>query len=258
MIRAAICDDEAAILEYLRELISREFEKQGAEISVDGFTSGGEFLAAQKNDPFDAVFLDIRMPDMDGFDVAAELRRYSEKAEKTRIIFITTENALVYDSFSFQPFDFIPKHLPNLGPAEFGAEGSSKFLENRVASVAARLIAGLTAAKTVTLPLPYNRTITVNIADIQLIQSVRNYAEYVIAGREPVRVRAKLDDIGQELDGRVFARPHKSYLVNMSFIKDIDSRNLVIKLKSGETIPISKACKREFEAAYIGYLSGGE
>lgn len=254
MIRAAICDDEAAILEYLRGLISGEFEKQGAEISVDGFTSGGEFLNAHKNDPFDVVFLDIRMPDMNGFDVAAELRRYSEKAEKTRIIFITTENALVYDSFSFQPFDFIPKTVP----AEFGAEGSSKFLENRVASVAARLLAQLTAAKTVTLPLPYNRTITVNIADIQLIQSVRNYAEYVIAGRQPVRVRAKLDDIGQELDGCVFARPHKSYLVNMSFIKDVDSRNLVIKLKSGGIIPISKACKREFEAAYIGYLSGGE
>lgn len=251
MIRAAICDDEAAILDVLRGLISGEFEKQGAEISVDGFTSGGEFLEAQKNDPFDVVFLDIRMPDMDGFEVAGEIRKISEK---TRIIFITTESALVYDSFSLQPFDFIPKTVP----AEFGAEGSSKFLENRVASVAARLLAQLTAAKTVTLPLPYNRTITVNIADIQLIQSVRNYAEYVVAGREPVRVRAKLDDIGQELDGRVFARPHKSYLVNMSFIKDIDSRNLVIKLKSGEIIPISKACKRDFEAAYIGYLSGGQ
>lgn len=250
MIRAAICDDEAAILEYLRELISRELAKQGAECSVDAFNSGGEFLEAQKNDPFDAVFLDIRMPDMNGFDVAAELRRYSEK---TRVIFITTESALVYDSFSLQPFDFIPKTVPS----ELGGEGSG-FLENRVANVIARLIAQLTAAKTITLPLPYNRTITVNIADIQLIQSVRNYAEYIIAGREPVRVRAKLDDIGQELDGRVFARPHKSYLVNMSCIKDIDSRNLVIKLKSGGIIPISKACKREFEAAYIGYLSGGE
>ncbi|MDE6731774.1 MAG: LytTR family DNA-binding domain-containing protein [Oscillospiraceae bacterium] len=251
MIRAAICDDEAAILDVLRELISGEFEKQGAEISVDCFTSGGEFLNAHKNNPFDAVFLDIRMPDMNGFDVAAELRRHSEK---TRIIFITTENALVYDSFSFQPFDFIPKTVP----AEFGAEGSSKFLENRVASVVARLLAQFTAAKTVTLPLPYNRTITVNIADIQLIQSVRNYAEYVVAGREPVRVRAKLDDIGQELDGRVFARPHKSFIINMSFVKDIDRRNMVITLKSGALIPISKAYKREFEAAYIGYLSGGD
>lgn len=250
MIRAAICDDEAAILEYLRELISRELAKQGAECSVDAFNSGGEFLSAHKNNPFDAVFLDIRMPDMDGFDVAAELRKISEK---TRVIFITTESALVYDSFSLQPFDFIPKTVPG----ELGGEGSG-FLENRVANVIARLIAQLTAAKTLTLTLPYNQKLTVNLADIELIQSVRNYAEYVIANRPPVRVRAKLDDIAPELDKRVFARPHKSYLVNMSRIKDVDSRNMIIILKSGEIIPISKAYKREFEAAYIGYLSGGD
>lgn len=255
MIRAAICDDEAAILDVLRELISTEFKRKGAETSVDVFSSGGEFLRAHREEAFDAVFLDIRMPDMNGFDVAAEIRRHSEK---TRIIFITTENALVYDSFSFQPFDFIPKFIPDSVPSELGADNSSSFLAGRIENVVSRLLSQLTAAKTVTLPLPYNRIITVSISDILMIQSIRNYAEYVIANRDPVRVRAKLNDIELELDNHLFARPHKSYIINMSFIKDIDSRNMIITLKSGEVIPISKAYKREFEAAYIGYLSGGD
>lgn len=251
MIRAAICDDEASILDVLRELISTEFKRKGAEVSVDVFNSGGEFLRAHREEAFDAVFLDIRMPDMNGFDVAAEIRRHSEK---TRIIFITTENALVYDSFSFQPFDFIPKSIPS----EFGADNSTSFLAGRIESVVTRLLSQLTAAKTVCLPLPYNQKITVSISDIMMIQSIRNYAEYVIANRDPVRVRAKLDDIAAKLDRHLFARPHKSYIINMSFIKDIDSRNMIITLKSGAVIPISKAYKRELEAAYIGYLSGGD
>ncbi len=248
MIRAAICDDETTALNYLYEQISKEFAAQGAEISLDKFSAGKDFLDANKAEPYDVVFLDIRMPDISGFDVAAELRKLSEKVY---IIFITTENTLVYDSFSFQPFDFIPK----TPPSELSSDDSSSFLLRRVSNVIARLLSRISTAKTVCLPLPYNQKIAVNISDIQMIQSVRNYAEYVIAEHEPVRIRAKLDDIESGLDRRLFARPHKSYIINMDHIKDIDSSNMIVKMKSGVIIPISKAYKHDFEAAYINFLS---
>lgn len=250
MIRAAICDDEPVILDYLHEHISEEFKRRGVETQTNKFTSGKDFLNAHKAEPFDVVFLDIRMPDIGGFDIATELRKLTEK---TYIIFVTSENMLVYDSFSFQPFDFIPK----TSPTEISADDSSKFLINRITNVIARLLNQISTATTICLPLPYNQKITVRISDIQMIQSVRNYAEYVISDREPVRIRAKLDDIENELDKHLFARPHKSFIINMSFIKDIDSPNMMLKLKSGEIIPISKTYKRDFENAYIGYLSGG-
>ena len=249
MIRAAICDDEPAILDYLHKHISQEFKRQGTDIHIDKFTSGKVFLDTHKAEPFDVVFLDIKMPDISGFDVAAEIRKVTEKAY---IIFVTTENTLVYDSFSFQPFDFIPK----IPPSELGADDSSKFLVNRITNVISRLLNHISTAKTVCLPLPYNQKITVNISDIQLIQSIRNYAEYIITEHEPVRIRAKLDDIEGELDRHFFARPHKSYIVNMNYIKDIDSSNMMVKFKSGIIIPISKTHKRDFEAAYINFLSG--
>ncbi len=248
MIRGAICDDEPAVLDYLYAHILNEFKRQGADIYIDKFTSGKVFLEAHKAEPYDVVFLDIRMPDIGGFDVATELRKLSEKVY---IIFITTENTLVYDSFSFQPFDFIPK----TPPSELSTDDSSSFLLQRISNVIARLLSRISTAKTVCLPLPYNQKITVNISDIQMIQSVRNYAEYVIAEREPVRIRAKLDDIESGLDRRLFARPHKSYIINMDHIKDIDSSNMIVKLKSGVIIPISKAYKHDFEAAYINFLS---
>ena len=88
-----------------------------------------------------------------------------------------------------------------------------------------------------------------------MIQWVRNYAEYVITERDPVRIRAKLDDIANELDKNLFARPHKSYIINMDYIKDIDGSNMMVKLKNGMIVPISKTYKRDFEAAYIRFLS---
>lgn len=249
MIRAAICDDENTMLDYLYEQISKEFEKQNADVHIDKFTSGNVFLNEHKAEPYDVVFLDIRMPDISGFDVAVELRKLSEKVY---IIFITTENTLVYDSFSFQPFDFIPK----TPPSELSTDDAAKFFLRRIMNVIARLLNQITTATTVCLPLPYNQKIIVNISDIQMIQSVRNYAEYVITEREPIRIRAKLDDIEGGLDRHLFARPHKSYIVNMDYIKDIDGSNMMVKLKNGMIVPISKTYKRDFEAAYINFLSG--
>lgn len=249
MIRAAICDDELTMLDHLYTHISKEFERQNAGAHIDKFMTGKDFLDAHKAEPYDVVFLDIRMPDINGFDIAAELRRITEK---TYIIFITTENTLVYDSFSFQPFDFIPKTLPS----ELGTDALSNFLVNRLTNVIARLLKQISSVKTVSLTLRYNQKLSVNISDIQIIQSVRNYAEYVIADHEPVRIRAKLDDIERGLDGHLFGRPHKSYIVNMNYIKNVDSRNMTLTLKSGDIISISKTYKRVFETAYINFLSG--
>lgn len=249
MIRAAICDDELTMLEHLYTHISKEFERQNAEAQIFKFAAGKDFLKAEKDEPFDVVFLDIKMPDTNGFDVAAQIRGITNK---TYIIFITTESTLVYDSFSFQPFDFIPKAAP-LDP---GSDNSSKFLIDRISNVIARLLRQFSAVRTISLSLPYNQQMKVKVSDIRMIQSVRNYAEYMIADHEPVRIRAKLDDIERGLDEHLFGRPHKSYIVNMNYIKNVDSRNMTLTLKSGDIISISKTYKRVFETAYINFLSG--
>ena len=249
MIRAAICDDEPDLLDYLYEHISAEFGRQGAEVNIDKFTAGRDFLEAERTEPFDMVFLDIRMSDMNGFDVAAQMRGITDE---TYIIFITTENTLVYESFRFQPFDFIPK----IPPPELGVNDSSKFLIGRISNVIKRLLSQMSAVRSICLQLPYNQQVTLKVSDIQIIQSVRNYAEYIIADHEPVRIRAKLDDIVSELDDHIFARPHKSYIINMKCIKDINSRNMTVTLKNGMIIPVSKSFKRDFETLYINFLSG--
>ncbi len=106
MVRVAVCDDNKVFLEMLVRMVKEKLEEYNVANRITDYMSGTVFLEHHKKDPFDIVFLDIIMPDMDGFEVAKEIRKISAK---TYIIFVTTERSLVYDVFDFEAFDFVPK-----------------------------------------------------------------------------------------------------------------------------------------------------
>ena len=94
----AVCDDEKVYLDCLSRKIKACFKEFEIEISLDKYLNAVSFLEQHEQNPYDVVFL----------DVANRIRNLSEK---TIIIFITTENHLVYESFDYRPFNFIPKDL---------------------------------------------------------------------------------------------------------------------------------------------------
>lgn len=248
MIRAAICDNEPAMLDYLYEHISAEFGRQGAEVNIDKFTAGRDFLEAERTEPFDMVFLDIRMSDMNGFDVAAKIRGITDE---TYIIFITTENTLVYESFRFQPFDFIPKIIPFENPDSIDKKS---FFEQHISSTIERLIPKLTLNQPICLELSRGEKAFVPPKEIRLIRSMGNYVEYDIIGRETIRQRRKLDEVGAGLSKQLFLRIHKSYIINMKFIKSIIFSKSIVIMDDDSAIAISKSQRKQAEAAYVKYL----
>lgn len=242
MVRIAVCDDEKEMLECLYELIREEFKAHSIETAAKKFSEASDLLKAHSETPFDAIFLDIKMPEIDGFAAAARIRKLSEN---TYIIFITTESALVYDSFEFQPFNFIPK--------------DSKNLERKIKSVVSALTARLSASRVITLKLPYSEEFSFKASELICLKSVGNYTEYSVLGKEPVRVRQKLDSALEEIDSELFLRSHKSFAVNMSYIQKISFPKLLIYLTNGEEIPISKPNRSAVEEQYSRFLrnSGG-
>lgn len=242
MIRIAVCDDDSVMLERIGAAITESFRANGQETRMEIFSSGAELLCAFGKSPFDALFLDIRMPDMSGFDVAREIRKISENVY---IIFITTESALVYDSFEFQPFNFIPK-------------SSSEETERKITNVVNALAKRFLAFKTITVKLPYSEEISFSLRDLICLKSSGNYTEYVLSAREPVRIRRKLDEALDEIGAELLLRPHKSFAVNLSFIKKISFPKLTVYLKDNTEIPISKANKSAVEEQYGRWLRNSE
>ncbi len=247
MIKISICDDSPVYLEKLRDKITSIMESCRVRCSVSLFPSGKEFLKQHTEIPFDVVFLDIKMPDMDGFKVAERIRKTSEN---TVIIFVTTEDSMVYDSFSFQPFDFIPK----IPPIKLNPKEGEDFISARIEKTIKRLLHRLLAIEKIGIDLPYNEQIYIPIRNILFVKTAGNYVEYSIKGREPIKVRRKLDEAMYELDSNLFVRLHKSYGVNMDFIKKIDFSELTALLKDDSLLTISRSRKKEAEAAYIEYL----
>ena len=99
--KVAVCDDNKSMLDFISKQISKDLEDNGITCEISSFLNGKEFITQHEKTQFDIVFLDIKMSDIDGFTVAKELRNSSDN---TQIIFVTTEDVLVYDSFNYQPF----------------------------------------------------------------------------------------------------------------------------------------------------------
>lgn len=242
MIKVAVCDDEPTMLDYLCENISAEFKRQGMKICLNKYLSGELFLNAHKSEPFDVVFLDIVMQNMNGFDVAKEMRGIFQK---TYIIFVTTESSLVYESFDFQPFYFIPK-------------GSPKILAERLSHVVKRLAVHLSANKKIILKAPYGDEYSVDPLTIISVESSTKYVSYCFTNRPPLKIRQKLDEAQAALNPYLFARIHNRYIVNMKHIKRIDYPNLEVTMNDERTFNISRSYKKELEKLYDIYLKNFE
>lgn len=76
------------------------------DISIDYYSTGDAFLSALKDKKYKAVLLDINMEPMDGFTVAETI---GKSGYKTKIIFVTSHEEVVYDSFDYTPFYFLIK-----------------------------------------------------------------------------------------------------------------------------------------------------
>lgn len=81
--RIAIVDDDAGVLRGLRRLL------RSANFEVEAYSSGSEFLMAERDSELDCVVLDLHMPQTTGFDVQAQL---SKRGSSVPVIIITGDD----------------------------------------------------------------------------------------------------------------------------------------------------------------------
>jgi len=238
MIRIAICEDEANTLEFIGKNISFELEKLGVEFSVFEFQNGNLLLAEHRKNPFEVVFLDISMPEISGFEIAKALRM---ETDDIYIIFITSKEELVYDSFDFQPFNFIKKEEPQA------------FLK-RLEKIIAKLFIHIKQSDIIVLELPRSEKKAVRIKDIVYIKSDKNYLGYILLNPPNIVIREKLTEVEKTYFNYNFIRVHNRYLINMRHIKDVNFGCNEIQLAGNNIVEISRKYKSAFDEKYTLYL----
>lgn len=238
MLRIAIVDDKKIFLDIMKRKTVNIFNEYEIDFTVCDFNNGESFLREHKQEVFDVVFLDIIMPQNNGFKVAQEIRR---KSTKTYIIFVTTEDQLIYDSFDFQPFFFLPKDKVEI-------------FDVRLEHTIERLLIHMSVNKSLTLELPRGEKIVVSPSDIVFIGSKSNYIIYLLTDKRELYVRKKLDSTLLTLPESLFVRIHNRYIVNLKHITRIDYSNSICYLDIGGTLPISRTYKQSLEMSYLKYL----
>lgn len=224
MLRAAICDDETVMLAMMRSSIEQIFLQEQFDCSMQSFSSGEELLKSHWTQPYDILFLDIYMTGCSGFDVAKVV---SKQTPKTLLIFVTSQDSMVYNSLDYRPFQFVRK-------------GNIQDDTSELITVTRKLIRYYREHKSITLYLGVGEKRCVSYQEILYLKSSLHYLEYHLTSGEILRVREKITDAEQRLQSYGFVKIHRQYIVNLNAIERISTTHAFLRLHSGETLNVSK------------------
>lgn len=250
--RVVIADDEPLSREKLRVLLERE---QDVEIVAECSGIEDTSKALETYHP-DLLLLDIEMEGGSGFEV---LRRL-ETDTAPIVIFATA-----YDSYALQAFDTCALDYL-LKP--FDQERLHRALERARAEVAKsargaineNLVNLLSAANR---PARENRLIIksggrvvfIQLDEIDWIEAAANYVRLHVAGKNAYLFREAISRMTEKLDPSQFIRIHRSFIVNVSRIKELQPCNngeFMVLLRNGKVLPCSRFYRHGLESLWKG------
>ncbi len=247
-IRCVIVDDEPLLREGIRLLLGKENDIEVVGECGDG-ADAVEVISGMNPD---LVFLDVQMPQMNGFEVLAQL----DQKQIPMIIFVTAYDEYAVDAFEVRALDYLLKPFTDQRFTVALERARSKLSEaeqTRVAGQVAELIHYLASHKASPLggqsPYPHRLAVKdrkrirfVNVSEIIWIESAGNYVHLHTKDHRHL-VRQTMKNLEERLDPDQFARVHRTAIVNLSFVKEIydgDYGDAEIHLKTGGRVPISR------------------
>ncbi len=232
MLNIVICDDEIRILTKLKDEIRRVFLEYGIEANYHMYESCEQLLEKYEQQDIDVLFLDIDMPGMSGFELAKQLCKQDLKA---CLIFVTNQDALVYESFTFHPFAFIRK----------------SFFEQEIEQVISQVISHLRKKTEYYVFMVGNECIKLPLDQILYIEAEGNYIKLITNDQE-YRIRQTLTLVEQELEPYGFIRIHKGFLVNQVAIHAIKQNE--VELVNHTLLPIGRTNKEQVKRKIMQYM----
>lgn len=247
-LRVLIVDDEPLAREGLRLHLGEH-----PEVEVVGEASDGEeaVRTIQGLDP-DLVFLDVQMPGLDGFGVVESLGAQAMPP----VVFVTAYDEFALRAFEAHALDYLLKPVDpdRLGRAvdralEWRRQDRDRELERRMAG----LLEGLRGEGRYLERLAVrsgNRIVFVRVPDIDWIEAAGNYAR-LHAGKNEYLLRETMTGLEAQLDPRQFMRIHRSTIVRVDRIKELEplyQGDYVVILEDGTRLTSSRSYRDNLQA----------
>ena len=236
--RALIVDDEAPARNKLRRMLAAFADVEVVGEAADGGAALEQAAALRP----DVIFLDVQMPEIDGFDVAASLPDGGPA-----LVFVTAHDHYALRAFDTHAADYLLK------PVE--PERLERAVQRLRGSPPAASRRGPGAAPTQLLIADRGATHVVRCADIEWLQAADNYVDVHTKGRT-LLLRRTLESLLQDL-APAFVRTHRSAAVALACVQAVRPRGkgeATVVLHSGAEVP----CSRQHRAALIERLQKRE
>ena len=200
----------------------RKFCERSGIIEVQGqFPNGEEALVFLSENLVDLIFLDVEMPGITGFQLMDQL------VYQPQVILTTSKTEYAFSAFEYNVTDFLRK------PFTY-----QRFLE-AVQKVEVKKQQEDSNTTDHIFIKVNGKLIRLKNDDILYIESMGDYVKFVTAAKKYVSHNT-IKNLEEKVNDSIFCKVHRSYIVNLSKIDDIQENVLFIK---GNMIPISKANK---------------
>ena len=218
-----VVDDEAPALADL----AQQLRSLPETADVRTAAGGQQALRTLAERPFDAVFLDVRMPGMDGLELARVLRRFETPPS---VVFVSAFETGAVGAFELKALDYLMKPVSRRRLAE----AMSRVLEARVSAAPADDV----------VPLPTLRggTRLVPRESILFLQADRDYVR-VICDDERFLVRGRVSDMARRWRPYGFVQVHRGYVANLRRAVEVRPRlngTAMLAFRDGREIPVAR------------------
>lgn len=226
----AICDDETIISSEIKKRLL----KIRPEYDVSIYSSGRELI--QSKTVYDLIFLDIEMPELDGMKTA-ELLRKNENDEY--IIFLTSHVELMPEAFKVKAFRFLNKPIELDKFCEAVTEAEKEILSNEKLAVSIK-----------------GEMKVICLKDIVYLEAFGD-GTYIYMNKEVIESNNTLKYWSEKLGKEHFFQTHKSYIVALRYVENIDATRVKVKFNGKEEeVPVSRRKRTQLKQVVLEYVRG--
>jgi two-component system LytT family response regulator len=239
VIQTLLADDEVLARRKLRQLLS---EEPGIQIAGEGSTASEVLDLVRATNP-QLLFLDIRMPGMDGFDLIGELSADTQ-ASIPHIIFTTAYDTYALRAFEINALDYLlkPFTAERLHSAVQRARQQLSMGENTAERKNGHGQNGSTYSDRIVFK-SRGRILFLPVSEIRWIGAEENYVR-ICTGAETHLLRETMTGVEQKLDPKKFLRVHRSAIVNLQYVKEFRTEaqgDFIVQLVNGQKVAMSRS-----------------
>lgn len=239
MLEIAICDDDQKELSNLVTMLNAYQSVNQADFSYKTFTNPLELLCAIENHVhFDLILLDVVMPTLSGIDSAKEIRQYDSN---TRIIFLTASSDFAVESYAVGAYFYALKPI----------------LQEDFFALLTKVVNEICREKQESLTVKCKTGFTrILLAELMYCEVINKTIFYHLSTGTTLEGSSSISDLEKQLlHYPAFIKPHRSYIVNMDFIKAFTSKEII--LDSNDMIPLPKSKYNEMKQKYLAFSFEG-